>query len=82
MERSNLNYRAEIEHLRFQLDMKSAKVITGPTGPSGKQGTPVVTLTPLQNGQVKFEFPEMSEAEKTKARQSSLTEFTKFLGKL
>jgi hypothetical protein len=49
--------------------------------PDQKMPTPV-TLTPLQNGQVKFEFPDMSEDIKNKARNVSLTEFNNFMLKL
>lgn len=46
--------------------------------------TPGITpgITPLQSAQVKFEFPDMSDEAKSKARQTSLTEFNNFLRKL
>lgn len=82
LERANLTYRAEIENLRFQLEARSRKMAQSAVDIIAKATTPITTLTPLQNGQVKFEFPEMSEDAKSKARQTSLTEFNNFLRKL
>ena len=52
--------------------------------PCQGETTPGITpgVTPLQSAQVKFEFPDMSDEAKSKARQTSLTEFNNFLRKL
>ena len=52
--------------------------------PADFPACPAITpgITPLQAAQVKFEFPDMSDEAKSKARQTSLTEFNNFLRKL
>ena len=78
----------------MKMTAMSNMLVTGPNGiiPGGECGSVPVPVpspitappenTPLETPQVKFEFPDMSEDAKTKARQTSLTEFNNFLRKL